>query len=188
MATIQRNAEYQSAVDIWQTVVERRPHGRAHANLAVALRDAGRVDDAIAQLRLAAPDNPEAKHALGSALLERGDPAEAVAHLDEFVRTRPGDPEIESARTELAQARRQLIVIRLKEERFKEAEAEARSLVSSDPDDAEAHNLLGVSLASQDRLDEAAREFAEAVRLSPEFKDARDNLGRADSLRRALPR
>src|SRR4029078_4482996 len=77
-ATVIRNRDYQSLVTIWQTSVDRRPHERSHFNLAVNLREAGRVDDAIAQLRLAAPHSSDALHALGSALIERGDIAEGA--------------------------------------------------------------------------------------------------------------
>src|SRR5205814_10714432 len=38
VATVHRNGEYQSAVRLWQTVVARHPHARAHRNLALELR------------------------------------------------------------------------------------------------------------------------------------------------------
>jgi Flp pilus assembly protein TadD len=170
-------------VSIWETVLARRPHPRAHANLAVALRDAGRDDDAIAQLRIAAPDDAESKHALGSALVERGEYGEAISLLESFVREHPRDREIASAREELALARRALLVNLLKAQRFGEAEAQSRALIALRANDAEAHNLLGVALASQDRIDDAINEFAEAVRLNPQYTEARNNLARASALR-----
>jgi Flp pilus assembly protein TadD len=40
----------------------------------------------------------------------------------------------------------------------------------------EAHNNLGVALASQDRLNEAIAHFREALRLEPNYAQARANL------------
>jgi len=47
------------------------------------------------------------------------------------------------------------------------------------------HNNLGIVLASQKRLDEAIREFEEALRLEPGFVQASNNLAiaRAQRLR-----
>ena len=45
------------------------------------------------------------------------------------------------------------------------------------PDNAEAHNNLGVSLNDQGKLDEAIAEYREAIRLKPEHVEAHNNLG-----------
>ena len=104
LATRQRNVEYQSPVSIWQTVIERRPNPRAHANFAAVLGDAGRVDDAMAHLRAAAPDFVDARRLLGLELLVRGENQEAIAQLSEFVRLAPDDPDILQVRKALAAA------------------------------------------------------------------------------------
>ena len=96
--TVWRNHEYRSGLAIWETVVARYPHARAHENLAVQLRDAGQNDEAIAHLRSAAPELPDAKHVLASALINRGDLAEGIAVLQESVGANPDDREIVSAR------------------------------------------------------------------------------------------
>jgi Flp pilus assembly protein TadD len=57
--TIHRNADYQSAVGIWQDTVNRRP------------------------------SNPYARNNLGFALVEAGRPADAVPHLQEALRLKP---------------------------------------------------------------------------------------------------
>jgi superkiller protein 3 len=44
------------------------------------------------------------------------------------------------------------------------------------PRNAQAHNMLGVTLAQQGRLAEAAAQFREAVTLDPSFADALENL------------
>lgn len=104
VATRARNGEYRTGISIWQTVLERRPHWRAHEHLSVYLRDAGRTDESIAHLRLAAPESAKSRHALAAALLERGDLEEATTRLREFIRDRPDDLEIALARRELATA------------------------------------------------------------------------------------
>jgi Flp pilus assembly protein TadD len=177
--TVRRNSEYRSGLAIWETVVARYPHARAHENLAIQLRDAGRVDEAIEHLRVAAPDLPDAQHVLGSALIDRGDLAGGIAELQAFVQANPHDHEIVSARDELASAERTLISGLLNEKRFSEAEVQARAFVSSRPDRSDAHNLLGVALASSGRLDAAVQEFQAAVRLDPQASEPRNNLARA---------
>jgi len=277
-ATIARNAEYRTPLSIWQTVVDRRPQWRAHEHLSIYLRDAGRIDDSIAELRIAAKESPNSQHALAAALLERGHITEAIALFRDFIRERPNDPDVVSARRELAGAlmksrdasgaiaelravvaarpddprghlelaaayetagdagsaveayraalrlrpndvvalshlgallasrepgearallqraitlepnaigvRLPLIQLLLAGREFAPAEQQARAALALAPASAEGHNLLGVALASQGRIPESAREFAEAVRLDPSHSQARANLERAEQLSR----
>ena len=104
VATWKRNDEYRTGISIWQTVIERRPHWRAHEHLSVYLRDAGRMEESIAHLRLSAPASAKSEHALAAALLDRGNLEEATTRLREFVRDRPDDPDVALARRELATA------------------------------------------------------------------------------------
>jgi len=272
-AVVERNAEYRTGLSIWQTVIDRRPHWRAHEHLSMYLREAGRIDDAITHLRIAAAESSNSRHALAAALLERGDAAEAVGHFREFIRLRPKDPSVLLAHRGLASALvasgdragaidelrtiaalwpgdvrsridladalaragdpggavvayraaiqleprnvvalsrlgallmsrgqvdealpmllraldlepgalgarllvTQLLLVR---EQFSEAERHVRTLLRQQPDNAEAHNLLGVALASMGRQAEATNEFVEALRLDPGLEQARANLER----------
>ena len=54
--TIQRNREYTTPLGLWQTVVDRYPTGRAHYNLGIELKAAGRRAEAIEQYRRGARD------------------------------------------------------------------------------------------------------------------------------------
>ena len=50
------------------------------------------------------------------------------------------------------------------------------------PDSAEAHNNLGIALASQGELDAAIDQFQRALTLQPAFVDAQRNLAKLRSL------
>ena len=274
-ATRARNVDYASGVTLWQTVLDRRPTARAHEHLSMFLQDAGRVDEAISHLRAAAPESPQAQHALAAALLERGHLTESIDQFRAFVQRNPTDRNIVLARREYATAlrrsgdlpaaieqlrlavsaaprdvrsyveladalkaagnvdgaigvyedaerldphnvvvlsnlgvllaskgavadaiprlraaldldprltapRQQLVQLLLVAGDFAKAEEDARALIVAGPSSAEAHNLLGVALASQNRLAAARDEFATAVRLDPDFADARQNLARLE--------
>jgi Tfp pilus assembly protein PilF len=84
-ATAQRNRDYASSVTLLQTTVDRWPHGRAHFNLAAVLKEQGKVDEAIAHLRAAVPDNPQAQYVLGSELYDRGQFDDAIKELRGFI-------------------------------------------------------------------------------------------------------
>ena len=280
-STMVRNRDYRTSLGMWQTVLDRRPHARAHEHLAVALRDAGDIEAAIAHLRLGAPDSGNARHALASALLEQGDLTGAIAEFREFVRLHQTSPRIVPAREEFAlalqqagdlggaveqhraivatapsstegrlrladalveagdhsnaitelreavrlepanlsallnlgvlltddrpdeavellrrglrlaptttEARKQLMGILFKQGRWAELELEAETLLSYAPDDAETHNLMGVALASQDRLGRAHEHFDASVRLDPTNAEARANLAAVNALVNSQP-
>ena len=63
--------------------------------------------------------------------------------------------------------------------RYNEAIESLRAALTWNPDSAEAHNNLGIALASTGRMDEAVQEFRHALAVDPEFDDARRNLGMA---------
>jgi Flp pilus assembly protein TadD len=53
------------------------------------------------------------------------------------------------------------------------------------PDDAEAHNNLGIALASRERTADAVVHFHEALRIRPDFAEARHNLMLASKRQKA---
>jgi tetratricopeptide (TPR) repeat protein len=57
-----------------------------------------------------------------------------------------------------------------------EAVEQFRATLRLMPDSVEAHNNLGIALASQGKLDEAIDHFQQALTRDPEFADARRNL------------
>jgi tetratricopeptide (TPR) repeat protein len=54
------------------------------------------------------------------------------------------------------------------------------------PGSVQAHNNLGIALASQGKLQDAIDEFQRALGLRPDFEDAKRNLTTAVQARRQL--
>ena len=77
-------------------------------------------------------------------------------------------------------ARMKLVQLLLLGDDFRAAEDEAHILTDTAPNDAAAWNLLGVALASQQRLEPARTAFAKAVALDPGLAEARQNLTHID--------
>jgi Flp pilus assembly protein TadD len=180
--TTYRNREYQSALSLWETVVERRPQGRARFALANQLLEAGRHDEAIAQLRQAVLDFPDARAGLGTELLAKGELDEGVAVLEAFVEANPSAPNRAPARPMLATGYLGLAQESLRRQQFARAAAQAQNSLRYSPNSAEAHNALGAALASQGQLDQAVQEFREAVRIDPRNASAANNLARAQAI------
>ncbi|MBL8175866.1 MAG: tetratricopeptide repeat protein [Bryobacterales bacterium] len=64
----------------------------------------------------------------------------------------------------------------LEEQRFEEAEQRLRKAIAMDPGFVEAYNNLGVRLAKEGKLEEAAEQFVAASKLDPHSTVARENL------------
>jgi hypothetical protein len=111
-------------------------------------------------------DNHVAEDALGTILVEMGQPAEAIPHLSRAVAIKPT----------FAQAHYNLGLAFTKEGRDAEAAAQYVDALRLLPDLAEAHYNLGVILARQGQFDAAAREFREVLRINPQNTDAQRAL------------
>lgn len=162
-------------------------------NLGLALRQAGRSEEALAYLRLAEaarPDSPLIQGGLGTVLGDLGRTTEAVEAYRRAVGTdrgssvawfnlglehstagRPAEA-IDPLRTAAALKPEgdtySLLGNCLNEVgRFAEAEAAARESVRLAPDDARGHGILGEALHEQGRHAEAAVAFRRAAALSP---------------------
>ncbi len=204
--TWQRTQEYASRTTIWQTVVDRWPHGRARRNLAAMLYEEGRRDEAIDQLRTATSDNPEAYFDLGAQLFVRGDHSGSITALESFLRLLPGHSKTATARDLIGQglvaqgkldaAREQFRALAadypsytialsrqgdvlLTQQRFEEAVPVLQSYTTTEPGNAAGWRNLGVAQASAGRLDDAIAAFSRAVALTPDDGDARRNLANA---------
>jgi tetratricopeptide (TPR) repeat protein len=143
----------------------------AYLNLGVALRQEGRIDDALANFERAVeikPQFPDAQATLGEALLARGRTTEALPHLLDALRMTPDSPYV---RANLGTA------LNLTG-RPKEAEAQYREALRLAPGIAASYEGLGLALMADGRLQEALPELIEAVRLDPGNTRLRSNLAR----------
>ena len=180
--TILRNQEYQSRLTIASTIVERRPHGRAHFLLGNELIGAGRRDEAMAQFRLSAREYPGAHFALGTELLGEGRTEEAIAEIEAFLRALPTHPNTVPARDMLGRAY-------LAQRRFPEAAEQFRYLHEKAPSYRGAGNdilmNLGYALVGSGRLLEAVPVLERAAESNPNDAAVRDLLSRVRAASRA---
>jgi hypothetical protein len=182
--TIFRNRDYESGVTLWRSVVERRPQGRARFAYANELMGIGDHEHATEQLRLAVPDYPDARAGLGTELLLQGKTEEGIAVMNAFVEAAPDLPNRIPAKVLLAQAHRALAERELTARNASAAAAEARTSIALEPNNADAHNLLGAALASQGNLRESIPEFRAALKLDPKNETALRNLAQATAMAR----
>ena len=145
---------------------------QAHFNLGSALKDRGRLDEAVDSYRRAIaiePDHAEAHVGLSTALLDARRPDEALAASLRALRLRPDLPDVQNnLGTALAL-----------NGRFDEAIAAYRKAIELKPDMAEAHTNLGNALRDTGPLDEAIAAYRRAIALRPDFPAAYSNLGNA---------
>jgi tetratricopeptide (TPR) repeat protein len=210
--TILRNREYESSLSIARTIIERRPHGRAHYLLGTELISlGGHHDEAMDHLREAARDYPGARYALGTELVATGRPDEGVEQLQEFIRLLPSHLNVIPAREMIgrvlmsqgkfdaaaeqftrlletapsfADAHGYLGDVLLAQKRFQDAIRQYRQFLELRPASARAHTNLGLALAESGRLDEAIAAFQRAVEVDPQYAEAHRNLANAFLARR----
>jgi tetratricopeptide (TPR) repeat protein len=170
---------------------------QAEFNIADIFRSQGRLDEAIEHYREAVRHKPEfvfARNNLGYALSLKGRYAEAIEQYEEALKIAPDADgvrkNLSEARAALAKAQAEAAYPRAAVDlhaqcvalqqagRSREAVDCLRKVVAAAPDSAEAHNDLGVALASTHDLGGAFEEFREAVRLAPDSHEARENLKR----------
>ncbi|HVP69650.1 MAG TPA: tetratricopeptide repeat protein [Anaeromyxobacteraceae bacterium] len=184
----------------------------ANANLADALRRAGRIEEAIARYRVAlrqeGPDDAMVHSNLGVALMTAGKLDEAESHFRSALAVDPGyvaahydlgvlfategrDPEAvveyrEAVRLQggFADARTNLGMSLARLGRWEAAIAEFDGALRTNPGDALAHYARGAALEKLGRVQEAIAEMREALRLDPGDADAARDLGRLTGTQR----
>ncbi len=144
----------------------------AHNNLALALAERGRTEEAAAHWREAIridPAGAKARVNLGGLLADQGRLEEASALLE---RAAEIDPRSSDARCNLG-------IVRSRQGRPREAVEALEAALRLDPASARAHNRLGIVLAEAGRIDEALVHFAAAAALEPGNARALLNWGLA---------
>ncbi|KWA33388.1 tetratricopeptide repeat protein [Burkholderia territorii] len=152
--------------------IDAYPSAIYHNNLGNALRERGRLDDAIAQYREAVrrqPDYAEAHNNLGDALREARQPDASMQHCAQAIALRP---DYAQAYNNLGNALKDL------------GQSDAAVLaygkaIEHDPRYADAYNNLGNVLTTQRKFDAAVDSYRAAVALNPGRAIVHGNLGTA---------
>ena len=169
-ATWSRSRVYANDETLWRDNVVKTPDAwLPHFNLALALQQAGRNEDAIGQyeqeLRIY-PDHAEAHNNLGNILLRAGRNEEARKQYERALEIKPDE----------AQAHYNLGIAL---ERVGKQEASIRQYQQAlqiQPDYARAHYNLGVALEHAGKAAEAMEHYRQALRVDPDYADAHYNL------------
>jgi tetratricopeptide (TPR) repeat protein len=149
----------------------------AYNNLGSALREDGRVAEALADFEIAEalqPQAPDIQENLGEAFIAAGRAEEAQPHLEQALRLRP---DFAKAHVDLASAL-------IRRGRIDDAESQYRMALQLQPDNAEAQYGLGGVFAMRGRTREAMAHFQEGlpylleeVKRKPDSVDGHYNLG-----------
>jgi protein O-mannosyl-transferase len=170
-ATVNRNREYASRLAMAQTVLARWPTPFAHAMVGSELATIGRRDEAIAELRLAAPTLPVAGFKLGAELYNQRRLDEAIAEFRDFLRREPLRREAVQARTLMGRA----FVL---QRRWPEAIEQFQLVLDTDAH-VEATGLIGDALFGQEKFAEAVPQYRAYLAARPGDAAASINLARA---------
>src|ERR1051326_2571023 len=167
--TARRNADYRSAVAIWQDNIAKRPDSpRPYGELASALSPAGRVSEALAAYETAVrllPNYARLHYNYGVALDTAGRLDEAVTQFELALAQLPT----------LADAHYGLGDVRHEQGRNVEALGCYEAAIRLQPDFALAHNNAANILVNFGRADEALAHYAAAARADPSLPDAQYN-------------
>jgi tetratricopeptide (TPR) repeat protein len=205
VVTLQRNSDYRSAAAIWQSVLDVIPdNSRAHNNLGVALKSAGRVDEAIKHYNealRATADDEKTLNNLGISFQALGRYDEAIDYFERALKVKPRyvdtyynlgwifelqgkfDKAIDYYRRSLQmnpghpKAHNNLGKLLNQQGKINEAMEHFRMALELKPAYADAHYNIGCLLQSQGRVEEAISHYYEALRLAPDDADAHTNLG-----------
>jgi Flp pilus assembly protein TadD len=169
--TYKRNSIYRSALAIWGDVVAQRPdNARAHSNYGMALRDAGRLEQARDQFVMALKlktDYAEAENNLAVVYQEQGRLVDSKRLFEKVLATNPAYAE--------AHYNFGNTLARLGEEEL--AVQEYQRCLELRPDSAMALDNMGTALSAIGELEKAAVAYEKALALAPKYLLAHNNLG-----------
>jgi tetratricopeptide (TPR) repeat protein len=168
-----QTAYWQNSETLWtHTLACTTDNDMAHNNLANALYQKGKVDEASTQYQKGLkirPNNAEAHKILGLILLQKGRVDEAIVQFQEALKIKPYYAEVHYI---LGNALRQ-------KDRVDEAIVQFQEALQIRPDFAEAHNNLGTALRQKGRVDEAISHYQKALQIMPDNASVHVNLANA---------
>jgi tetratricopeptide (TPR) repeat protein len=179
--TISRNAEYGSAITIWQDAVRLRPaNPRAQHNLAIALVVAERYPEGLAHMSEAVRLNPTPNdHALlAEGLAASGKLREAIPHFQAALVVSPHNPRLQpQPPPPPAELHMHLARIHVQLGEWDEALKHYQEVVRLQPRNVEAHIEMSWPLTQLADWPRAAETLEAALRLDPNAAIAHNNLG-----------
>ena len=149
--TYARSADYTSSLRIANTVLARWPTANAHQLVGTELLAAGRYDEALPHLRIAAERYPPARYFLGQALFSARQYDEAIGVFEQFTREEPS----------LAPVATQLLIAKAygASGRMPQAAEHLSRVLAAEPNNIEAHGFMAEALAAQKRFAEAVPHY-----------------------------
>jgi hypothetical protein len=150
---------------------------QAQLNYGQALHKVGRVEDAIGRYEFALskkPDLADAEFFLGLALSEQGYPDQAIEHYERALLL---DPKNENGKCES-----NLAGLLVSKGMRAEARRRYEHTLSVNPDLQIAHKELADILCGDLEYDSAIAHYEEAIRIQPDFKEAKQSLSFARTL------
>jgi Flp pilus assembly protein TadD len=139
-------------------------------NLAFALMEEGKTDDAIINLTAAlnlVPDSPRINYNLGYIFLRKGKIDEAIGQFKQAIKL---NPEYFLAHYDLAGTLMQT-------GKLDDAVSHYHAALDLKPDDNNVLNDLANTLVAQGRISEALSFYSKALRLNPKDPDIYNNMG-----------
>ncbi len=171
VTTFHRNSLWQDPVVFWSDALAKAPLSyRANNNLGLALKDRGRLDEALSHYKQALQLNPnsaEAHSNTGVALREKGRLDESIDHFWRAIQLAPS----------MADAHNNLGLILEERGNSEGAIKHYSEAVKHDPYLAEAYFNMGNALKKKGLILESIEYFGKALRLDPEMYEALVNLG-----------
>ncbi len=168
-ALIQQGKPDEALLHLNEALRLRPGYPQALNNKAMVLSQHGQVNDAIALLQQTLAEKPDwsdARRNLGQILLDQGRYVESAAEFQTAIRDNSSD----------VQALTDLGIALAHQGRLDDAMAEYRKALAIVPN-AFAENALGGALDSQGHTEEAAQHYLAAIKIKPDFAEARNNLG-----------
>lgn len=170
VTTVRRNFIWMDQTVLWSDTAKRSPDSfKAHNNLGNIYRDAGRLDEAIAEFKHALAlydDYMDAHNNLGVTYRKKGMLDEAMLEYQKALRLNPRYP----------YAHNNLGVLYAKSNLLDLAITEFNNAISNKPDYSDAHNNLGATYIRKGLYEKAIQECLEAIKYNDRYKDAYYNL------------
>jgi tetratricopeptide (TPR) repeat protein len=173
LATLARNAVWQSELSLWTDVVRKSPRNpRAYNNIGYFYLGQGRTDEALRYFHTATRLSPyyaDAQDNAGVALYEKGLYDAAIGQFMKAVSLMP----------DVADFHHNLGLAYVQKGLPDDALAEFETALKLSPDSYEIYNDMGVIYRRQGHIANAIESFEKAIKLNPYYAGAHYNLGLA---------